>query len=368
MARCLLIAAIVLVVSAATSGAEVSLQPVKDNTLFEESGNESNGKGIYLFTGSTAPRNSSAVRRALLAFDVTGNVPSGATITSASLTLNMSKTVAGSQDASLHRLVGDWGEGDSDASGDEGRGATAGDGDATWTHSFLSTTEWDMPGGDFVADPSATVSVSGGGKYTWESASLMADVQLWIDDPSMNFGWILIGNESQSRTAKRFDSREHSNTNNRPLLTIGFDLASVLGDFDGDGQLTVDDVDLLSSQVVSGGDPSFDLTNDGNVDGNDVEALLGLAGRINGDADFDGQVQFSDFVVLSDNFSLSDKKWSEGDFDSSGEVQFSDFVILSTNFGQGEAAAAVPEPAGGLLLSLALPLLGVRRRLLRIWA
>ena len=37
---------------------------------------------------------------------------------------------------------------------------------------------------------------------------MLADVQKWLDDPSSNFGWLLLGDETKSRTTKRFDSSE----------------------------------------------------------------------------------------------------------------------------------------------------------------
>ncbi len=69
---------------------------------------------------------------------------------------------------------------------------------------------------------------------------------------------------------------------------------------------------------------------------------------LRGDADGDGEVQFSDFVILSENFG-SPGEYTDADFDKDGEVQFGDFVILAESFGQsgtGGIAAAVPEPAG----------------------
>jgi hypothetical protein len=51
---------------------------------------------------------------------------------------------------------------------------------------------------------------------------MVIDVQSWVNNPATNFGWILIGNESVSRTSKRFDSREHPAASVRPVLNIEF--------------------------------------------------------------------------------------------------------------------------------------------------
>ncbi len=141
------------------------------------------------------------------------------------------------------------------------------------------------------------------------------------------------------------------------------------GDFDGDGLLTSADIDLLCSEVSDGGNTHrFDLTGEGVVDGADVSALLDLAGRLPGDADFDGQVQFSDFIAVADNFGQSGTTWSHGDFDCNNEVQFSDFIALADNFGKSAASgslSSVPEPTSHLLLLFATGLFCLRRRSVR---
>jgi hypothetical protein len=87
----------------------VSLEPSKDNTLFEDSGGGlSNGAGERLLSGRTGEPNN---RRALIAFDFS-SLPAGSIISSVSLTLNASKVASSSaQSTSLHRLLADWGKG-----------------------------------------------------------------------------------------------------------------------------------------------------------------------------------------------------------------------------------------------------------------
>lgn len=203
----------------------VELAPLKDNTLYEDaSGQLSNGSGRFFFAGRTDQAEGSR-RRALLAFDIAAALPAGARIEQVRLRLNMSKTndLAGAHDISLHRASSDWGEGASVAPGEEGAGGTAAQGDATWIHTFFNTSQWGTAGGDFVAQPSATVSVDNVGAYTWGSTeALVADVQAWLDNPEQNFGWILIGNEEARLSAKRFDSRENSVAANRPVLEVQY--------------------------------------------------------------------------------------------------------------------------------------------------
>jgi len=199
----------------------INLGPVRDNTLYENLlGSLSNGKGAYLFAGKT---NGGSIRRGVIAFDIAGNISSGAKINNVRLTMNMSRTSAGAQTIGLHRLLADWGEGTSDAAGNEGIGTNATLGDATWLHRFFDATRWQTPGGDFSPTVSASTSAGGTGKYTWNSTpQMIADVQAWLDNPSSNFGWLLKGTEAGNQTAKRFDSRENSVVENRPVLTIVF--------------------------------------------------------------------------------------------------------------------------------------------------
>ena len=179
-----------------------------------------NGAGQRLFAGRTG---SGAIRRGLVAFDIAAGLPAGATITRVTLTMNMSRTIAGDADVGLHLVLADWQEGVADAGGNEGSGADADQGDVTWTQRVFKSLDWNTPGGDFSSDASATVTVGGIGSYTWESnIKLVADIQNWLDNPTANFGWLLLGDETKSQTAKRFDSRENESEENRPVLIVEY--------------------------------------------------------------------------------------------------------------------------------------------------
>ena len=197
----------------------VILTPVKDSTLYESnSGDTSNGVGTFFFVGKT---NNGEIRRGLVAFDVAGQLPTSATVVSATLQLQMTKTSGEPANVTLHRALADWGEGSSDASANEGQGATATPGDATWLHTFFDTALWQTPGGDFAPINTASIQVDGTGAYRWPSSpAMIADVQQWLNDPASDFGWVLVGNESENKTAKRFTARESDIAANRPQLTV----------------------------------------------------------------------------------------------------------------------------------------------------
>jgi hypothetical protein len=202
------------------SAAIIVINPSKDNTLYEydpAEGDTSNAIGLYFFAGETAM---GELRRGVIAFDIAGHIPEGSTITAVSLSMNMSRTATETvRIVELHKLLADWGEGTSDAPGEEGDGAPATSNDATWRHRFFDTILWTNEGGDFSATVTASQSVGAIGQYTWTSVQMIADVQSWLDDPGSNFGWLVLGDESTIATAKRFDTRESASP---PVLTIQY--------------------------------------------------------------------------------------------------------------------------------------------------
>jgi glucose/arabinose dehydrogenase len=174
----------------------ITLTASKDNSLFEE-GDLSNGAGSWIFAGATDPgKNNAALRRALVGFNL-ASLPTGSTIASAAVTLDMDRTISPAYAFSLHPMLGDWGEGTANPSAQEGDGEDASATDATWLKPFFGQpATWTEPGGDFVPEPSATTLVNTAtsvaqGIYTWTSPRLARDVNGWLADPSTNFGWIL---------------------------------------------------------------------------------------------------------------------------------------------------------------------------------
>src|SRR5947208_11820568 len=201
----------------------ININPIKDNTLYEfvpAEGDLSNALGFHFFAGETGMGD---LRRGVLAFDIAGNIPAGSTILGVTLSLNMSRTSSDTaRHVELHSLLADWDEGTSQASGHEGMGAPATPNDATWRHRFFDTIFWTTEGGDFAPTVSATQSVGAVGVYAWSSPQMVADVQSWLDNPAANFGWLVLGDESEISTAKRFDTRESASP---PVLTILYRLA-----------------------------------------------------------------------------------------------------------------------------------------------
>jgi hypothetical protein len=169
------------------------------------------------------------IRRGLLQFDIAGSgIPANSTIESVELEIEVTKIPNSSTGeparhatVGLHRALNPWGE---ESSAGSGGGTLPAPGDATWTYSFYDTTFWDNPGGDFDPTSSAGVLVDGVGVFTWGSTSgMVADVQMWLDNPSSNNGWVLAGGEAatDTLTAKAYATRENQAAGDKsPRLTI----------------------------------------------------------------------------------------------------------------------------------------------------
>lgn len=202
---------------------QITLTTDKDNTLYlsDEGLDLSNGAGDHTFAGKTPE---GLTQRGLLHFPVADSLPAGAIIDSVVLTLYRSRAAinADGKIIQVFRLLEDWGEGSSIASQGQGMGAPPEMGDATWMHTFYNTDFWQTPGGTFVDSASTELAVSG--TYnTWPTTpKLIADVQLWYDQPGQNFGWILINTATSSESSSRFDTREEDEPEKRPQLTIFF--------------------------------------------------------------------------------------------------------------------------------------------------
>lgn len=187
----------------------VSLHPVADTTITQKSSLTPN----TLTIGTTGPSGGSKSSRALLKFDIAGNVPSNAVITSAALTVtvvNVPMTPLNSL-FDLHTVLFTWNESDT-----------------TWTNR-LAATPWSTPGGAVGTDFKSNISQtnffgSTTGLYTFVSNSnLVADVQNWLQNTNVNFGWVVISEmQGVNFTERTLASREDAV--NTPTLLVQFDL------------------------------------------------------------------------------------------------------------------------------------------------
>ncbi len=194
---------------------------------------------------------------------------------------------------------------------------------------------------DFAIDP------DGRGVYDPADPLTVNDIQDGNDNTAFNF---------RIETINRF-------------IPIG----QLSGDFDGDGQLTAADIDLLSAAVRSGDmSAQFDLNGDGAVSTDDREVWVKqLRKTWFGDANLDSVFDTTDLVTVFQAGEFEDaiagnSTWSTGDFDGDADFGTSDLLkaFQDGGFEQGprEGVSAVPEPSSVVLLLIGLLALAPRRR------
>lgn len=202
----------------------IDLPAVADTFINDAAPDANAGATAWIDVGTDGPVNGPAgKRRGLIRFSLAG-IPSGSTITSAVLRLTVAKTPGqGPADSSMaaYRMHADWVQGTK--TGQNGAAATAGE--PTWNARAHGSAAWTAPGAadDAQTTASATVAVDStpGATYAWSGAGMVQDVQLWLDNPAQNFGWLLRSlSEDTERTVRGFASSEAAA--GRPVLQIGF--------------------------------------------------------------------------------------------------------------------------------------------------
>ena len=264
-----------LTVVSAARAEMMQFTPDRDNTLYEHLELDlSNGMGDYIFMGQigTNANPPSMLRRALLRFVVSA-IPPDAVIDSVQVQFTIVQVppqgLAVGGIATLHRVLADWGEGDSNAPGVEGQGADAQPTDATWDYRFydmVSPVAWDTPGGDFLAQESASVGYGTDPESLVfiSTRGLVRDVQNWVRNPGENFGWIVLGNEGQDHTARSMNSKD-VDVGSPPFLTVEYHI---------EGPTDTLDLELITAELIR----PVVITNAG--DGSNRLFIVEQAGRI----------------------------------------------------------------------------------------
>ena len=138
----------------------------------------------------------------------------------------------------------------------------------------------------------------------------------------------------------------------------------LVGDFDGDGTLDCDDINLLNTEAVMGGhNLSYDLDGNGQVNHGDVTMWIeDLKQTLIADANLDGEVDGQDFVAWNNHKFTSSTNWCDGDFNADGVVNGQDFVEWNDRKFTSADGFAVPEPAGIALAWLLTAFVALMRR------
>jgi hypothetical protein len=128
----------------------------------------------------------------------------------------------------------------------------------------------------------------------------------------------------------------------------------MVGDFDDNGLYEMADIDALVAEVASGShSPEYDLTLDGLVDLADLDQWRAIAGSVLNssgepvliaDANLDGTVDGSDFLIWNNSKFVPSGAWSLGDFNADGVTDGADFLLWNNNkFQIADTRQNVPE-------------------------
>eukprot|EP00055_Hartaetosiga_balthica_P014554 m.80458 g.80458 ORF g.80458 m.80458 type:complete len:956 (-) comp8620_c3_seq2:87-2954(-) len=228
MLAALLIVLVAVTTTITTNAIQVTITPVKDNTLVEtldpntELNSGGASKGIFAGMRVDGKR-----LRAVMDFQVTREVPVGSTVVSAYLTVYNNKVkFPYKYNHTLHELFQSFGEGSSSSVG--GKGSPATNFDATWIHSQYPLSTWTTPGGDFNSKAMSWIEVDFAQRY-FTFPGLKNIVQKWVNDPSTDHGLLIIGKEDActdtgcTGTARQFASKDDADfPDHWPTLTVNF--------------------------------------------------------------------------------------------------------------------------------------------------
>ena len=161
-------------------------------------------------------------------------------------------------------------------------------------------------------------------------------------------------------------------------LDVSVVSTGISGDFDGDGDYACADVDSLVVEIVAGtNNGDFDLTGDGLVNGDDLDAWLAEAGANElasgnpyqpADANLDGTVDGIDFTIWNDNKFTQIAAFCGGDFNADGFADgidftiWNDFKFTTADSMAGGHASVVPEPIVGSWWLAVIGMAVMRRR------
>ena len=214
---------------------------------------------------------------------------------------------------------------------------------------------FEVAGDDFAIRATATVVVPEDGNYIFGFGG-DDGARLCLDDADFTLLGVRDAGQQtvtgEGECIQWAGNTGNSDTFGTTFMTAGEHEIDVLWWERGGGEwlevytgLGTDETGQLTLQLLGEDAVEWDLT---------IQPGLQLAGDVvdmcnpdtRGDFDGNGNVDFSDFLVLSANFGQDVADHTLGDADCNGTVEFADFLTLSANFGQSASGAqSVPEPS-----------------------
>jgi hypothetical protein len=296
----------------------VTITADKDNTIYSESTTTSNGAGDNLFAGSTATGNK---RRGLIHFNLS-SIPTNAVVTAVTVKLTCNKQASASAGINLHKLSQNWGEGTSNATAQEGAGATATTNDATWANTFFPSSTWTTSGGTFTAIPSATASSVTFGNVNLSTATLVSDVQGFVTTPANNFGWIIVGSaEATLATALRFSAKETVTASDRPQITVTYNIVTPVTLKAFFATLQAENALIQWQTVTESKSDFFDIQH--SVNGQEFQSI----GKVNAAGNSNEGRNYS---FTHSNISKGRNYYRLVQHDQDGSIYYSSIVLVST--------------------------------------
>jgi hypothetical protein len=188
-----------------------TLRPIADAELREQQPTGVFGSDLTIVSGGLGFTAGNTARRALIRFEPGAEIPSGATIVSVELGISVTRVPLSPAISifELKRVRQEWLETE-----------------VSWNVRREPGLAWEIPGagGDEDVQPerSSSTLMQGRGRYTFPSSDrLVADLQMWVDNPGTNHGWLLWSrSENVLQTARHFASRE--NVADAPELVVEY--------------------------------------------------------------------------------------------------------------------------------------------------
>ena len=220
--------------------------------------------------------------------------------------------------------------------------------------------------------------VFGGWQSSWREQTDNGQISVqFLDENSTELGddelptffsnhtWVEQSTVSDIPTGTRtiryfFEGNRNQGSNNDAFLDAAHLGIATLGDFDGNGELNAEDINLLTTAVLfETNAPLMDVNEDGRVDQTDRTVWVrDLKNTWFGDSNLDGEFNSGDLVMVFQRGEFEDEiannsSWADGDWNGDGEFNSSDFVnaFQDGGFEKGaRVATIVPEPCSvGLL-------------------